>query len=373
MQFIHLILALAFALSSMLPATARSADSNGPIEPLSSGFHLGYGTFAPVPVDQLPALEERIAEATDAGIDVTRVMVDWAEIETKPGQYDLSILDDQMERVPDNARLFLTLGVTDVDHYSVPEDLLDSNGQLSAPLDEPGVIDRYLALLDEVLPTLANDHGLFALSVANEPDALLTDRPAEEATALATFTSSVSDYVAERFPGLPVTLSISGPGVVFAPDFIPELIAATDIATFNWGCLDFETFGVTGISAIPDEIALLLAAAGDRDIIIQELSCASGYSEGASYIGSTPQRQAEWFDAFFTAMAADTRFRAAFVLDLVDWGPDLAAQYTEFLRAEGLDDIANRYEEFLATWGLLAFDLTPKPAWQVFLDHLART
>lgn len=353
-----------------LPFNGPAAASFG-ITPLGPGLHLGFGSFAPVSDDASSVLEDRVAVATAAGMDVSRVMVDWAEVETAPGTIDLSLLNDQLARVPKNSHLLLTLGVTDVDHYAVPDDLLTSGTELALPLDDAEVIARYITVLDAVVPTVQADHSFFALSVANEPDDLLQDRPAEDVTALATFTNSISEYVASTYPELPVTVTISGPGIAFARGFVPELVAATDIAAFNWSCLDFETFLSTDTQAIAAAIDQLVTAADGRDIILQELSCASGYTDQQSFIGSTPEGQAAWFDQFFSAMEAEPQFRAAFVLDLVDWPADLAVSSTDFLRGEGLDEIADRYGEFLATWGLLTLDLTPKPAWQIFLDHLS--
>lgn len=368
-MFLQAVLGATLLAAIMVPMIPN-AEARIQIEELDSGVHLGFATFAPVPAESLPVLNELIAEATTAGMHVSRVMVDWSELEPIAGAYDSTALDDQLERVPIGSSLFLTLGVTDTDHYSVPDDLLASDTELSQPLDDPMVIERYLALLDKTLPALIEEHGLFALSVANEPDDLLLSRPNEEATALASFTRAVSEHVESQFSGLPVTLTISGPGVTSAPDFLPELLAATDIAAFNWSCLDFSTFESTGVDTIPDDIDLLLRSASVRDIVIQELSCGSGYADRPSSIGSSPESQAEWFAAFFAAMQAEPQFRAAFVLDLVDWPTELAAQYTDFLRAEGLDEIADRYGEFLATWGLLSFELQPKPAWDVFLKSL---
>lgn len=346
--------------------------SSVPVSEGEPGVHLGFGTFSPVTDTQLPALDARIAEATAAGMDVARVMVDWAEIETGPGAYDWSLLDDQLERVPNGTRLFLTLGVTDVDRYAVPEDLLGSDSGLAAPLDDPAVTGRYLSLLDAVLPRLIAEHQLFALSVANEPDVLLEERSAEQATALAAFTSAVGDYASDRFPGLAVTMTISGPAVTYSSALLPELIAATDVAAFNWGCIDLTDFTVTDPSTIRADIALLLAAAGDRDIILQELSCPAGYADAPSTIGGSPEHQAVWFEAFFAAMRAEPRFAAAFVFDVVDWPEEVAAAYSDVLRDEGMEEIADRYEELQRTWGMLTFDdLSPKPAWGVFLSAIS--
>lgn len=102
----------------------RAAVRQGPAP--QGSVRLGYGTFSPVGPERLQTLDVRVAEATAAGMDVARVMVDWVEIETEAGAYDPTLLDDQLERVPDGTRLFLALGVTDVDRYALPADLLAS-------------------------------------------------------------------------------------------------------------------------------------------------------------------------------------------------------------------------------------------------------
>ncbi|CAN5596437.1 hypothetical protein BH09CHL1_BH09CHL1_32550 [soil metagenome] len=365
-----LLLVVIAGFSAALTESPLAKTSN-PTQSLTPGLHLGFGTFAPISQDQAPVLDLRVAEAVAAGMDVARVMVDWAEFETANGEYDWSTINDQVERIPKHAALFLTFSITDVDHYSVPGDLLTADQQLATPLNTPDVIERYTDALSEFLPSLVSEHELFAVSVANEPDVLLADRPESEATALAEFTTAIGAFLADSFPEVAVSITISGGGVIYPAEFLDDLIAATEVAAFNWGCIDPASFKVTAASSIPDEIELLVATAAGREIIIQELTCAAGYTEGPSTIGSSEELQATWFDRYFQEMSANPTFRAAFVFDLIDWPEDLAKTYSDFLRAEGLDDIADRYEELQRTWGLLTFDdLEAKPAWSTFIAAL---
>lgn len=371
-MFRHIALfSMIAVLSVSLGYIPAVADGSSPVDALSPGLHLGYETFSPIAVDQLPLFDARVSEATDAGLDVARIMVDWAEVVETSGEFDRSLLHDQLERVPRNTRLFLTLSVTDVDRYSVPADLLSSDGGLNTSLDDPVVIGRYLDLMDDIVPELISEYGLFAISTANEPDVLLAERSPVDTRALATFTSAVNAYADDVYPGLDVTMTLSGGGVLGSQELVAELVESTDVATFNWGCIDLATFQASEIDAIPGEIELLVQAAQGRDIVIQELSCPSGYTDGERFFGATPEYQATWFETFFAEMSQSPVFRAAFVFDLVDWPEELAVVYSDFLRVEGLDEIADRYEELQRTWGLLTFDdLAPKPAWLVFLDAI---
>ncbi|MDQ2682623.1 MAG: hypothetical protein M3Y37_03760 [Chloroflexota bacterium] len=364
------VLTFIIALAALGPRLASAWQDPGLEAPLSPGLHLGYGAFAPVAPELQPALDERVAELTAAGMDVARVMVAWSEIEAVPGVFDFAPLDAQLARVPAGTRLFLTLAAADVDHYPMPPDLVFTRAAPEYPLDTPLVIYRYLTLLDELLPRLVADYGLFALSVANEPDNFLDDAPQEEIPQLVGFTDAVAAHVEERYPGLTVTVTLSGPGIQFEPGTAAALMAPLETVAFNWSCIDLATFTARGPETIPADIALMLEAAAGREILLQEVSCPSGYADRPSLVGATRESQAAWFAAFFVAIAAEPQFRAAFVLDLVDWPADLAAETSAFMLVSGFEEYAARYQEHLETWGLLTTDLHPKPAWAVLLDAL---
>lgn len=359
---------------AFVPDSSAIQDPSDPrtMPLLSPGQHTGFATYVPIEPGMESTFDDRVDEMTEAGLDIARVLINWSEIEVAPGEYDLSLLEEQLEAfdIPD-LQVMLTLGVTDSIEYSIPSDLQESELVLNQPIDDPAVIERYLDLLDAVLPALMDNSTVFLLSVANEPNAVLEERPREEAEALGRFLSKVRDDVHENYSGLAVTLTLASDfNNPSAPEWGP-LIDPMDVMAINVGCLD-GGFEAALDDSVPTMIELLLEVADGRQIVLQELSCASGWLDRPSDIGATTASQAAWFEAFFTLAAAEPQIRAVYVLDLIDWPDSIASIFGDAIRAEGLIDIGNRYQEFLVSWGLLTTpDLTPKPAWDVFIAQIA--
>ncbi len=70
----------------------------------------------------------------------------------------------------------------------------------------------------------------------------------------------------------------------------------------------------------------MMAVADGRPVVIQELSCASGYEDRPSLIGSSVGYQREFPQAFWDRLGRSPGLRAAFILDTVDWPGGLAAR-----------------------------------------------
>ncbi len=366
--------ARADAAACAAPPTAGPAR-NLPLLP--EGRRVGTKSFSPVELVVLPAVEARIDEAVAAGMAIARVHLDWSELEPDLGTYALDVLQEDLSDAAARGLVpMLTLGFTDTSEYALPADLMDPEDPTQlAPgvhLDDPGEIARFEALLDLILPDLLS-HGVWLVSLANEPNVLLADltpaRRAVEEPAMARFTRAIREHVHAAEPSLAVSITFAEGGFVSPP---VELLRATDVVTFNFGCLVTSSFTLARVADVHLEVGRMLSAARGRPIVIQELSSGGGYEDRPSLLGASLAYQAEWFEAFYDELARRPRVRAAFVLDTVDWPEWLARLSSDFLRDEGLPTIADEYEEFLRTCGLLRFDdASTKPAWNAFLAELA--
>jgi hypothetical protein len=346
---------------------------------LTPGQHLGYKSFAPVDSATIPTINARIDEALAAGMDVGRVHLSWNELEPTAGTYDLSPLRDELESLADHGvQPMLTLGFTDSEVYSVPADLMDpvDPTRLKSGLhfDDAKIIKRFTSLLERIMPLL-QEHRVWLISLANEPNVTLSDLSASKrlatAQAMEVLIRAARSYIRSRTSRLAVSVTLGMGGFHSMSDkAYAALVAHTDVVTFNYACINFNDFTLSSTSTMQAEIDNMLAVARGRPIVIQELSCHSGYA-AASPTGATSAFQQAWLDSFFAIMRAKPKIRAAFMLDLVDWPEWLADETTDPLRDEGLPVIADRYEEHLRTWGLLRFDDgSTKPAWTTFLDAL---
>lgn len=359
------------------PAGPSPETMDDPLSLLGPGGHLGTTSFAPVTDAVTDVVTARTAEAAEAGMGVGRVHLSWDELEPIAGSMDLGPLDAQLATLArDGLRPMVTLGFADVNRYSVPADLVDpADPSRLAPgvrLDDPEVVERYATLYDAIEGRL-RDHGAWLLSMANEPNTLLEDKPDDdretEAQAMEGLAAAVRNHVRRAWPELPVTISLS-PVRIGEQAYLDHLVGPGDVATFNLSCIDWTTFETFPVERLDDQLRVMATIADGRPMVFQELSCGSGFTDRPSLIRSSPEYQRDFFEAFWDRMGRDPSIRAAFALDTLDWPLGLANTFTDPLRAEGLEGIADRYDELMATWGLLREDGSAKPSWDVFLRRL---
>ncbi|RMH55457.1 MAG: hypothetical protein D6685_13940, partial [Bacteroidetes bacterium] len=89
-------------------------------------------------------------------------------------------------------------------------------------IDDPVVVGRYLAMLDQVLP-IALAHGTFAFGAGHEVNEYLSDHP-DEASHFVNFLRAVRDHVRTVDQRLPV-------GVILTKDAVLD---ESDLAGYNY-------------------------------------------------------------------------------------------------------------------------------------------
>ncbi|MFN8518698.1 MAG: hypothetical protein U0667_04735 [Chloroflexota bacterium] len=351
---------------------------------LPLGQHLGFKSFAELDEARTTLVERRVDEATAAGVDIARLFYDWNEVEPRLGQYQFEGLRGELGAAQARGQVVLVglLVGGGEELPAVPQEFLDTDpGGLGLDgfrdglrFDSTEVADAYLAMLDRIMPELLTA-GIWGLTVSNEPDngfELMTDERAQkEADSLAGLLQAVSAHIQSIAPGVAVHFTMSSFSIREPHPALDVMIDASDIVSSNFLCLDGQSFTVADPSTIGPMLDRLVALADGRQVVIQELSCASGPIDGTSVTKSSTALQDAWLGAFYRAMEERPAVRAAFVLDLVDWPAPMAVLYADFLRQEGLDEVADKYQELLGTWGLLTYDIEPKPSWDGFL-HAAR-
>ena len=98
-----------------------------------------FRTYEELPADTAAAAAERLREARDAGMRVSRVHVSWEELEPTPKSFDLECLVKALDIVPSSDAILLLIETVDSDDFSLPADLIDSGKPYRA---EPGAAIR---------------------------------------------------------------------------------------------------------------------------------------------------------------------------------------------------------------------------------------
>jgi hypothetical protein len=90
-------------------------------------------------------------------------------------------------------------------------------------------------------------------------------------------------------------------------------------------------------------------------------------------MGASLTEQAQFYEVVFARMQREPRIRAAVILQLVDWDPDLVdSAYTQPALEEGIPEATvRRYAESLETAGLIRYaDGSVRPSWEKVLEYI---
>lgn len=342
---------------------------------LTDGPHLGMITgFDPLNAERSQQAALRYQQARASGATIGRVQIDWAELESAPGEFNTQALDDAFaDPSLEGMNLVVLLSTLDSEGLTVPEYLVeDGEFRDDLTLGSPEVVNAFTAFLDWLGPQLMQ-RDVWLLSIANEPKGPVEDGLATEQDAV-TFYSAAMDRWNTAFPeiGITGTFTLSGPDGI--PDFYEAVRSRSDIISFNYYCLSAD-IQVVGQADWQARIADMKGWAGDREIFIQELGCPVGFSPQAqpTSIGGSLTTQVAFFEIMGETFTTDPQFRAATMFQLYDWSPDLSKVFSGPLRDAGEEVIADRLEEWLATSGFLRWsDSFERPAWQTWLAQLER-
>jgi len=110
-----------------------------------------------------------------------------------------------------------------------------------------------------------------------------------------------------------------------------------------------------------------VTAYGDGPILLQELTCPSPETMGASEAW-----QRGCFERLFAEIEATPRVRFASVFTFQDFDEPTCEIIRDAIFGDELDDlppdVAERLTDYLCYLGVVAPDGTPKPAWQAVLE-----
>jgi hypothetical protein len=358
-----------------LPAVGSEIPRLPPGQHLTT---LPFGYFEAVPDAARGPLEGLLSEAVARGMRTVSYELDWSEIETGPEVYDLDAFE---ARLDDWAEQGLTLPYLNISAISIgslgaPADLLDPEDPLrfvdGRRVDDPLIVDRYLAMLDAVVPVLL-DHGGWVLMAGNEVNAYFEDVDASEAEHFVRFLEQVRAHVQSSWPDLPVGVILTSQAVFNDQPWLTPILEATDVAGFNFYAGRPDWTVETDPEVVRGWFRQIAEATGDRPILIQELGAPSSYEDRPTTIGCTLEQQAVLLAAMADEIGAEPRVRWVSWFKMVPFSNAFADAYVDLIAAEpGVPQwFLDRFREHLRGYGLARFsDGSPKPAWSAFLDAL---
>lgn len=361
-----LLLALVTALVAGVGGLALAQGGGNGLPDLPPGQHVGviYSNTAP---EAAEAIGAAFAESLAAGVDAYELAVSWGDLEAAPGVFNAASLTDPLDILASVGVLpYISLQTINTVNLTLPADLMGASAsELAAGLsfDDPALLDRFGALLDTIVPPLAERGGFF-ISVGNEIDPWLADHPDQVEPFLA-FVAASRARVQTLAPGMGVGATVTFDAVAEGVPWLPDLLAISDAAVFTYYPLAAD-YTARDPAVVAEDVARMVAAAGDLPVLLQEVGYPSGYLPDPSN-GSSVEQQRQFVVNMFDAVAAHPPIRFVSFLQLADWG-DAVCDY--FMTYYGVSE--PRFGEYLCSLGLHEYDGTPKPAFDAFLEGVRR-
>lgn len=355
------------------PLVSQAQENAGPadIPLLGEGTHFGI-TYPGSDITSEPALTAKATEAAVGGIEGFTFYAEWNILEPESGVHDFADLETTLRWLSSQKiKSMLNLALINIDLLTLPPDLLTADGTMLAgdlTFDHPIVQTRLFALLDKLVPLFV-EHGGFLLGLGNESDSWFNESPAASPENLAAFSALVAaarDHIHTIAPELAVGVTLTSGETLNQGAVFTALTPVTDILPFNFYPLsDFLT--VLPLEDIPSALEAHLQVYGDKPIIIQELGCPSDTS-----MDSSLDYQAQCFEVMFQTLQKYPQIRFVSVFTLHDWDETTCDLIVDFFSSPDDEELPPiflaRWRGFHCTLGLLNSDLSPKPAWEIFLN-----
>lgn len=294
-------------------------------------------------------VRQRFEQSLSAGATYIYLSPKWDELEPSTGKYKLSDLDFQIgQSVQYNVPAVLNVRIVDTASRALPKDL-DSKS-----FRDPAVRERLLNLLEAIAPHLRG--RVQYMMIGNEIDAYFTQHRNQVAEYAELFQAG-SAKMKQLVPGLQISTTITFDGTSQTNSLLKPLVDETDFFSVTYYPLtpDFKVRDPAGVSG---DMSRILAAAGGKLVLLQEVGCPT-----SSLNDSSQDKQSLTFAAVLDELASH---RAQFIganfflmSDLSDSVVNTLAQYYNLPNADA-------FKAFLKTLGMFDGDGHPKKSWAMF-------
>jgi hypothetical protein len=294
------------------------------------------------------SVQARFRQARDAGVNLVYISPKWNEIEASREKYKLNDIEYRIgEAVQENLPAILHIRVIDTNQRAMPADLMGK------PFDAEETGVRLDGLLDAVLPRLEGRVKYFL--VGNEIDPYFKQHPGE-VPAFAKLVARAAAHIRARVPDAQISVSTTLDGIEDSGQLRPILDRTTFFALTYYPLS--PDFVVRDPSTVDADFPRILAAAGSKQIFLQEV----GYPTSATN-GSSEEKQAEFFSRVLDRVAGNpARFIGVNFTFMSDFSDALVKGFSAYYRMPGAD----RFASFLKTLGMFDDHGRPKKAWAVF-------
>jgi hypothetical protein len=306
-------------------------------------------------------VDETIADLQVAGMDGYEVSITWSDLEPRPGQVDIRSLTHWLSELNQFGLIhpYMVIKTIDTNQLALPPDLVDPDNptRLAAGrhFDDPEILDRFRAVLIEVVPILRL-HGGFFLAVGNEVNIYL-EKHIGEWSHYAAFVAESVAFIHELDPEMAAGVNLTW-NILNNPGAAESLITLSDALSLSYYPLDRDSTGLPP-EAVPDHLKAMVAISQDKPILLQEV----GYPSWDAELRVGLENQAQFMAILFETLNEHREFRYVSIQHLSDWPEETCRYFEDYY---GLHD--DGFRNFLCSLGVISYDGQPKPAYSVLLS-----
>lgn len=283
----------------------------------------------------------------------------WDTLEPSPNQYAIKdvitpAFQGLIPKYPFKG-VVLILKMIDSNTRTMPADLQGK------PFDDPAVVQRFLAMLHAVATSPGVLGNVDFILLGNEVDGYFVANP-KELNGFMTLLKKSIDQLHQDLPGVKVG-TITTADALKHPDLFKTLTQYSDYINYTYYPLGAH-WQMRPVSDAAGDLAKMAAGAGNKWFGFTEL----GYSTSPQ-AGSSETQQADFMRAVFANL--DTyKNQVAYVnwAGVSDTPDDVCKAYA---KQQGLPD-ADAFCAYGSYAGLRTYDNQPKPAWDIFVQEMAR-
>jgi hypothetical protein len=284
----------------------------------------------------------------------------WEKLEPAAGKLDVTREDGGLRYALEQGFVpYVGATVIDTTKRVLPSDLA------TISWTDPALLRRYNALLEALAKRLPASLSYFI--IANEADVYLEKHPDEVPEFLA-FVTAAKALVKTHFPVARVGVTATFEGYTLGSargEIAKAILAASDLAYFTY--YPVMQMKPTPPAQTPAHLAQMIAAAGNKPVVLQEVGYPSGLSEDGR------AQQAEFFNTIIPALAKEPRIELAAIFALHDIdskGCQGLLGYYGLTNWLGTSPWAESFRKFICSLGLRDENGNPKPAWAAVSQQL---
>jgi hypothetical protein len=290
-----------------------------------------------------------LQKVVSAGARMMRYTARWSDIETGPGVYSLTALQNSISYATMNhLSLAVTLRTIDSTQIAVPVDLA------GRALDDPTVVSRFQAMLRAVAAKF--NSSVKWVQLGNEVNIYLSQDPSATSSFLSLYNAGASTLKSLN-TSISVGVTFSYSAYWYDDTVFTAVSPVCDHIAFTHYPVRPE-FTVYDPGIAKNEFGEMIAAANGKPLILTEI----GYPSSSTIGASTDAQQTYFSDVFDALQTLGGYISAANFFQLSDMPTATVNSLVQYYGGSN----AAAFGAYLGTLGVVDVTGADKPAWNTF-------